>query len=551
MELGLWQDLIAEARPLGRRELKALLADAYGFKADIPPEPLFKLQLYEVPGPVCSAYIQSAGPVDAITGPAGSGKTVGSIVKAIRFAMLSMPICLDGRIKVKITVLRENYRALYRTTLKSWFEWFPPDYPQSTFSGGVDRPAVHRLKLSTVRGGREVPVDVDVEFFAVGETAIEELLKGYETSYFWINEADQLTIRAISFAFSRTGRYPKRADLPDGAVRPRVMGLDLNPTAPDHDLWKACERGSFQAEPDPAAPRFVNFFRQPSGLSDAAENRKGKTRGEYEQDVLSFSDPADVDRLVHGQPGRTRIGRPVYVRHYDAARHLSAVTLPVLPGPLHLGFDQGLRAACVIFQESSLGQVRFLDEVTTPKDGSGVGVGRFAEWVIARLMSPRFRDHPLGLAGVDPAGFYGADKLAGELTWALMMGEALQHPLQPAPSNEPTVRIEAIAQLLRLDIERGVPGLIIDPACQTLIEGFEATYVYGKRPDGTYEDRPIKNHAANVHDAAQYGVLTLRGRAAVIGGAAGGMGGRLPTRRDQPAGAVVMDIRGFRLGRVR
>lgn len=545
-ELGQWADLIADARPLTRADL-GKLQEAYGFRFTIPAGPVFRLNLYEAAGPVCSAYIRSNGPADAITGPAGSGKTVGSIVKAIRFAMLSMPICRDGRIRCKVTVLRQNYRALYRTTLKSWFEWFPPDYPQSTFSGGVDRPAVHKLKLSTVRDGREVPVDLDVEFFAVGETAIEELLKGYETSYFWINEADQLAVRAISFAYSRTGRYPSRGDLAEGVERPRAMGLDFNPMAPDHPLWKACEAGSFQEEPDPDALRFINFFRQPSGLSPQAENRKGKTRAEYEQDVVSFSDPADVERLVHGRPGLARIGRPVYVKHYDAAKHLARETLPVLPGPLHLGFDQGLRAACVIFQESSLGQIRFLDEVTTPEDGSGVGVTRFAEWLIQKLLSPRFRDHPLGIAGADPAGFTGADTLAGELTWALMMASQLQHMLQPAPSNEPSIRIEAITQLLRLDIEKGVPGLIVDPACKTLIKGFEALYVYGKRSDGTYEDRPIKNHAANVHDAAQYGVLTLRGKAAVITASSGAFGARMADR----GGAGLpkpMDIRGFRIG---
>lgn len=512
---------------------RAQVADLCGCKeSDIPASPLFSQTAYLPPGPVCAAYIRSQGPIDCITGPAGSGKTVGSIFKVIRFAVGSMPVCTDGVVRVRGAVLRDNFRALYRTTLRSWFEFFPPDYGGAHFTGGQDRPAQHIIKLSTVReiGGvqREVPVDLTVDFFAVGDIAIEELLKGYECCFFWVNEGDLLHERVIPFAYSRTGRYPPRSRLAPGTRVPRVVAVDFNPPAPKHPLWLACKRRSFLQPSDPGAGHnggpplddkpaegadaTVNFFHQPSGLSPEAENRAGKTFEQYEEESRTLTEE-DVRRFVHGLPGYARDGKPVYAREFRGAVHVAPGPLPVLPGlPLHAGFDQGLTPAVIFFQEDSYGQLRILQEVVP---GHGVGIQRFVGLVMPWLHN-RFRGLPLGVFSGDPAGFLGADRQAGELAWAEAVGAALGKIILPAPTNEPTARWEAVRLGLR-QIDPDRPGIIIDPeGCPLLIEGFEAEYKFPKKPDGTHGDGPIKNLASNPHDALQYGILGLRGRAGVI-----------------------------------
>lgn len=492
---------------------------------DIPRAPTYSLTSYTPPGPVCAAYIRSMGPIDTITGPAGSGKTVGSIFKVIRLTIAAMPVCIDGVIRCRGTVLRDNYRALYRTTLRSWFTFFPPDWHGSTFTGGQDRPAQHVLKLSTVRGGREIPVELTVDFFAVGDVAIEELLKGYETSWIWANEADLLHPRVVPFAYSRTGRYPPRELLPPGTRRPRVVACDFNPTPPKHPLWIACKTGSFNThehvagemrpveDEDTLPPQSVQFFQQPSGLSEQAENRLGKTREEYEEDARTLTEE-DVRRFVHGLPGYASDGKPVYRREFRGAVHVSPVPLKILQGlPLHIGFDQGMTPAAILFQEDSFGQLRIYREMFL---GHGVGSTRFVE-AMRVLLTGQFRGLPPGVWGADPAGFYGADRISGELAWAETVGQGLGHPVIPAPSNEPGIRIEAVRLALRTMLEANKPGLIIDgEACPLLVEGFEAEYKFQRKPDGTYADLPIKNQAANLQDALQYGVLALRGRAGVI-----------------------------------
>ena len=78
--------------------------------------------------------------------------------------------------------------------------------------------------------------------------------------------------------------------------------------------------------------------------------------------------------------------------------------------------------------------------------------------------------------------------------------------------------------LRQIDPDR--PGIIIDPeGCPQLIEGFEAEYKFGKRVDGTYHKVVVDNLATTTHDALQYGILGLRGRAGVI--AEAGRAGRV------------------------
>lgn len=509
-------------------------------EADIPGSSVFSLTSYTPPGPVAAAYIRSAGPIDAITGPSGSGKTVATVFKLVRFAVNIVPPTTAGVVKVRGFVLRDNYRALYRTTLRSWFQWFPPTFPGSEFLGGADRPAQHRLKLSTVRviNGvrREVPVELEMDFFAVGDVAIEELLKGYEATFGWANEGDLLHERVIPFAYDRTGRYPSRVELPSGTALPRMVAVDFNPPAPNHPLWRACTTGSFQKEKpeDPldaalmaalperdTAAAAVNFFHQPSGLSREAENRAGKPYEDYVRAAAVLTEN-DVRRFVYGLPGYALDGKPVYAREFDRKRHIAPGTLPVITGlPLHIGFDQGGSPAAILFQVSSHGQVRVYRELFL---GQGVGYTRFLQALIPILTAPPFRGLPPGNYTADPAGFYGADKVAGELAWAQSISAGLGHPVYPASTNEPATRLEAVRLRLSYQVDATTPGFIVDPAgCPLLVEGFEAEYKYQKlneKAATTYAETPFKNKHANVHDALQYGVLGVFTAATIISEAA-------------------------------
>ncbi len=522
-------------KPLSRADIAALCECPVTDIPDVGSS--VKLTLHRPPGPVGAAYEASRGPIDVIMGPAGSGKTTSSVFKLLLFSTMAVPPCRDGVIRVRGLVLRDNYRTLYRTTLRTWFEFIPPDFPGGTFTGGQDRPAQHVLRLETLREGRRVPVELTVDFFAVGDNAIEDLLKGSEYTWVYCNEADLLHSRVITFAFSRTGRYPPREllGLPDDAAMPRMVTCDMNPPDEDHPIMKACARGSFNAELPvdeegrvAAGDRTVNFFHQPGGLDPAAENRRGKLRASYEEESRTLSEE-DVRRFVHGLPGYAIDGKPVYAKDFNRRLHVADAQLPVLAGrPLHIGFDQGLTPGAVLFQDAPSGQLRILAELAP---GHGTGQARFLGMLIPLLMG-RFRGLAAGVYGSDPAGFYGADREAGELSWSETIGKGLGHGLQPAPTNEPTLRIEAVKLALGQMIDAQTPGLIVCPSCRGLIGGFMAHYKFRRIRAGAsdrFEDRPHKNDPyATLHDALQYGVLALRGKAGIINEAArAGRAGRI------------------------
>ena len=515
------------SKALTRVEVAALCDCPVGDIPDVGAA--VKLTLHRPPGPVGAAYEAARGPIDVIMGPAGSGKTTSSVFKLLLYSTTAVPPCRDGVIRVRGLVLRDNYRTLYRTTLRTWFEFVPPDFPGSTFTGGQDRPAQHVLKLEVMREGRRVPVEMTVDFFAVGDNAIEDLLKGAEYTWVYCNEADLLHSRVITFAFSRTGRYPSldALGLPEDAHRPRMVTCDMNPPDEDHPLWKACVRGSFNTDLPvdeegrvAADDRTVNFFPQPGGLDPGAENRRGKSRAEYEADARTLSEE-DVRRFVHGQPGYAIDGKPVYAKDFNRRLHVAEAMLPVLPGvALNIGFDQGLTPGAVLFQVAPNSQVRLLAELAP---GHGTGQARFLSMLIPLLMG-RFRDLPQGVYGADPAGFFGADREAGELSWAETVGKGLGHQLVPAATNEPTLRIEAVKLQLGRMIDAQTPGLIVCPSCRGLIAGFSAHYKFRRVRSGAsdrFEDRPHKNDPyATLHDALQYGLLGVFGKAGVINEAA-------------------------------
>lgn len=482
--------------------------------------PKYSLTNYQRPGPVCSAYIDSNGPIDCIMGPGGSGKTVGSIFKIFRFTITHMPVCRDGRIRVKGTIVNYNYRALYRTFLASWFMWFPTStYPE--FFGGQDRPAIHKMRFSTVRlingVAREIPVDAQFDFFAVQDVDYEFQFKSYETSLGLATEADLIAPEVIPFFYSRTARYPRRALLPDGVDLPRMMCADFNPPEPDHPLLAACLRGSFNEAFDPGKEaRSINFWRQPGGLSDNAENRFGKPRTAYEEEARILT----VDqkrRMVDGLPGRVKDGLPVYDEEWSHEDFVAQQPLAIIDNlPLDAGFDQGLSPACVIGQLTPEGQLRIYRECLP---GHGVGVDRFLELLLPLFGEEVFRGQPPGLYTSDPAGFYGADKVAGQAAWAEILGRGLGHPVYPAPTNEWAPRRTALAAQMKVETRGGqrFPKLIIDPSCKNLIKALSTGFKYRKHANGNFDTFPNKSTTlADIADAAIYLILGRVGLAGVI-----------------------------------
>jgi hypothetical protein len=499
----------------------------------------FSLQNYDPPGPIGEAFIRSTGPIDIIGGPAGSGKTVASGFKGPFLAAEFFPVCKDGVIRVKVATIRSTYRDLARTCLSSWHEMFPEKHPFTvSYTGGIDRPVIHKLEYGTIRDGAVCKVEFTMEFGAIGDTDVEKFIKGYEISAGWMNECDLLDARVPGLFWSRTGRYPRfdmiaeselnrligpyRKKLQglgvpiddDEALLPRLSWGDCNP--PDVSSWVVEEGGWL--DPERRNP-MINMFIQPSGLSPDAENRKGKPRSSYELELRTMT-KQDAKRYVYGEPGFVADGTPIYEDDFALQLHRADDFLqPVDRIPLALGFDFGGSPACVVGQFMPNGQLRVLGEVCCSPGAGPETISR----MVLELLLQRFRGWPIAEAWGDPSAMHGADKQSGGLADMEIVARALNINLLPAPSNETGIRLEAVRWYLKKLIDGRTPAILIDPRCKMLIGGFAAHYHLTKQASAGRTDALAidKNEYSHIHDALQYLCLGHRGRAGVIGDVSG------------------------------
>lgn len=499
-------------------------------------QPSYDLKRFVPPGPVANAWIHDHSRISFIMGPIGSGKTTCAIFKRIWHAH-SMPVCNDGVIRSKWVVVRDSFRTLEKTTLASWRQWFPYDYPGSDWQGGNDRPAVHTLRIQSKRG----VVEIVTEFAALGAHRIEEILRGWEGDGAWMNEADTMEVGAKVYLASRLRPF-QGGLLTDEEARanmPRQLLGDFN--APDTDNWiyqDFVEAGT-PAKHGFVAPGGHRLFVQPGGMDPAAENVvvAGKRRlptGYYEDLIdQNKARPWWVNRMVHNRFGPNQDGKPVYAC-FDPSRHMAAKVLEPAPGlPIIVGLDAGLSPAAVVIQPMPTGQIRVLDELVP---GHGYGPTRFAELLFA-LLADRYAAVPRLTIYADPAAFMGGDTLGGELTWVETVGRLLGVPIrQPAGgSNEIGLRLEAVTSSLMTTIDGTTPGLVVSPACKLLRKGFVSDYKFAKVRVGNtdrFTEVPDKNDYSHPHDALQYAVLGWKGRAGVVAAKTSGLFGEGGRRRD-------------------
>lgn len=460
--------------------------------------------MFEPPGPVGEGYVYGMEAIDYIMGPFGSAKTTCSVFRIPTFS-LRMPVCKDDVIRVRGAVMHANFRALYRTGLESIWQFFPRDFPGATFEGGQDRPFKFTIRFMTPKGKK---LQIILDGFGLGEHSIEELLRGYQANFAWMVEADLIPRKAPSFVYGRVaqGRYPGRGFLADikASVPASVWG-DMNPPLISHyihdDFVEAPREG-------------YNLRRQPSGLSEQAENRKYVPRETYEAMARTMA-PDDVRRFVHGEFGLVGDGALVYP-DFDYAVHVRK-NLEPLDLPLRVGLDHRV-ATAVLGQYTPKGQLRVLDELVGEPNMSA---GRFAELLIDLLQS-KYRGMPISNGWGDPSGFYGADRAAGELSFMEIVGKAIGVNILPTPTNDPQTRQESVSWFLRRPSGgEPVPYFLIDAGCKLLIGGFQGGFVIALNPHESLSRVAfVKNRYSHPHEGLQYLAYGSRGHAGLINDAA-------------------------------
>lgn len=512
-------------------------------EGDFEPS-LYDLQRFNFPGPISEAFFHDNSFVSFIQGPYGSAKTTTCFFKLLARAM-RMPVCKDGKRHYRALVLRDTYRRMERTAIRSWHKWFPPSAGE--WAGGQDRPSKHKLEIENLEDG--IDLIFEIEFAAVGDLDIEDFMGGYEVTDMFLNEVNLQKQEVLTYGSGRCGRFPslkdlpadmplngsaivngqeislagytvsrlppgvKYKELPPGAIFDYGIIGDLN--APEYGSWLLNMKFG-QLDPGAAALGKTTFFRQPGGRENGAENTQHLPPAYYER-LAAANAHQDwwVKRMIDNKPGFSRAGKPVY-EQYNEDLHCPKLPIELLPNvQIELAFDGGLHPAAVAGQRAHDGQMRIVKEFYFGRCGPTRFAEKIAEWLDGPAKGiPLAKTH-----ACDPTMFDGVDKESGELGIVDIIQNVTGLTLVEAPTNEPSLRQDAVRQELVYLIDGKHPALVICVTCVGVHKGMASDYRFSKIQRETGEehaDRPLKNEASNLQDAVQYLMLQSRGITAVV-----------------------------------
>lgn len=447
-----------------------------------------------------------------IRGPIGSGKSVACCIEIFKKSLEQEPD-IDGWRKTRWAVVRATYPELRDTTIRTWLDWFPP----KEWDARMVWTAPYRYHMVN----QELMLDMEVIFIALPTAADIEKLKSFELTGVFYNEAKELPKAVIDEGLSRTGRYPSSSKKPDHIPShkwPTWYGGIADTNAPEDDHWWPIMSGESPMPDyiDPAEARMLvkpegwKFFTQPAGMIEKF-NDHGQVVGyelnpnrengmhvtsEYYNKAITGKTKSWIDVNILNRLGKLTDGKPVYPM-FDEERHISKDRLKAMPEmPAYVGIDFGLTPAAVIAQREPMGRWIILKEIVA----TDMGTKRFAEILRIELsrMFPGKDPSNIHIYG-DPAGDSRA-QTDEQTAFQVLRTNGVN--AYPAPTNDPTVRIETVQGILGRH-----NGLLIDPECRVLRKGFRSGYHYRRIQvvgEARFEEKPSKNKYSHVHDACQY-----------------------------------------------
>ncbi|WP_317135312.1 hypothetical protein, partial [Nguyenibacter vanlangensis] len=451
--------------------------------------------------PTIRRFMESDAFIRGLMGPFGSGKSSGCVWDIVVRGLRQAP-GPDGVRRTRWAVIRNSYRQLEDTTIRTVHQWFPP----ARF--GRWKPTEHSYVIDRmVAEGDEAPAEIELLFRALDRPDQVGNLLSLELTGAWVNEAREVPWAIIEAVQGRVGRYPARRD--GGASWSGVL-MDTNPPDAESDWYRFFEEkdhGPAVAAmagivPDMTVARFARIFKQPGGRSAQAENLENLPPAYYQRLAVGKSDEW-IKVYIDGDYGFVMEGRPVFGEYSDSFHCRACRTVPGLP--VYRGWDFGLTPACVFSQLLPSGQWIVVDELVA----TAMGVARFAERV-ARHSAQHF-PHTRFVDVGDPAGMQRAqtdERTCFEILHA--QGIAIEAGMQGL-----AIRLESVRRPLRTLLDGAEPGFVLHPRCMVLRRALMGGYQYRRMRVGgeRYADRPEKNRWSHVTDALQYAATRLFGPA--------------------------------------
>lgn len=452
--------------------------------------------------PTVSEFMQCDDRQRFITGPFGSGKTVGSLVELPRRAGMQLP-ALDpetggrtGLRKTRWAVVRNTTPQLKDTTIKSWLDWFPDgslgNYEKTT-------------KTYHIRQGG---VQSEVCFRALDDSKDVANLLGLELTGANLAEFREIARDIHQPLDGRIGRYPRDVD-----GGPTWVGIWGDSNMPEESsYWWAMMEGRDPDKHQEMKPNSIRFFRQPAAMikqadgsyerNPFAENLSHLPADYYPNLVIDKTD--DFIRVnVLAQYGRSKGGKPVHPM-YNAEIHRSKVRL--IPNKrllLLIAADFGRTPAMVLKQQDAFGRVLTLDEIVSFDMALETAI---EEKLLPLLRGSRYGDGFDIFVTGDPSGDSGGQST--EASCADIFRRYRRKGLgqvKLAWSNVPLDRQAATDYYLSRLVHMGRTAYLIDPECIWLHEALNGKFMFKQTKDGRSSEEVDKNNWSHTGEADEYG----------------------------------------------
>ena len=414
--------------------------------------------------------------VRLIFGPIGSGKSVACCMEVMARAHAQEP-GPDGVRRSRWAIIRNTYRELVDTTMKTWFDWF-----DERWGVLLKQDMTWHMKADLADGTK---IDLEVMFRALDKPNDVKKLLSLELTGAFINESREIPKQILDMLMGRVGRYPsKRA----GGASWYGIILDTNPPDNDHWMFKLFEEDR---------PSNHAKFHQPSGMSDEAENIENLPDGYYEN-MQAGKDREWINVYVHGQYGFVQDGKPVFPEYKDDVHHIEEDFVPDDRATIYVGIDFGLTPAAVFGQKNSAGRWFIFDELVA----DDMGAQNFSK-LLNQQINNKYSAYDFEIYA-DPAGDQRAQ--TDEVT-PFQILEAQGIVAWPTYTNDFIIRREAVAgPLSRLDFA-GNTGFCITPGAVMCRKALAGGYKYKRMAvsgQERFQDKPDKGRYSHVADALQY-----------------------------------------------
>lgn len=520
-----------------------------------------------VASPTGAKFHASNKIVRGFLGPVGNGKSVTCINEMHRIAVLQEPNC-DGIRKTKWAIVRNTYDMLETTTLATFRQWIPQDVCSITL-----KPMRGDLNYPLSDGTR---VEAKFIFLALDRPDDVKKLLSLEVTGVFMNESKELPYAVVKGSRERIGRYPSAIDGYEDVYKNGVLVydapkeldengdvvlnadgtpklkpctrksllMDTNPPEDDHWWYQLAEDGCLRTNTSNEAKRAVaeifDFFRGPSPLikigdeytdNPKAENIKFLPGGyKYYYDMLAGNTEDHINVMVMGNYGTIKDGKPVYPQYNDRL-HCPEKPLGVIEDlPIGLGWDGGLTPSCIIGQQTKRGQLRVIAELVS----EDMGVRQFARDIVKPFLQRNFYGIEIAFSYIDPAG-KGRGEAEAKSAMGILNDDYVEYDIngdivgnqdgdiiqplnlgfetEPAPTNDPTKRIDAVNSYI-IKLVDGEPGYLVSRKCPMIRKGKIGGYQYKRMQvsgEEKFQDKPNKNKYSHPADAEQYMALGFAG----------------------------------------